>query len=556
MTLLFLSLIASAQGDDWICPANPYHKVIEGILRAGPSIQLHTCEQVRSSPTCQSLYHQMTLQGQDPQDYQLHCPEDADNWTEDQWAKSGEFFVGCALGEYDGIIGDLINDIMDESKCNHDLKRKKLLITAYNENIRPELRLKKQPSDAMLNSRTCSEIRTGLYNESRRISVTKKIPLHAPEPEGQSIFKKAKAVLKQKKIELQCYTPQRQARILCSAATVAFGAASGVVGLARLKVLAGLDSLPAIGAEAQAMVAGAELTSTALRTESLLATAKSLPELAAQPLNLPQKVTDLSRYQRDSHFFDTNGKDLITGENAMQNLKNGNYKFVIDEQGRVAYINRLMIPTSPSERAQYLATHDPLARALMEATGANTSRIVSAGEFVYRDGEIVMINNASGAFRPGTESLDFAKKVFAQTKAKIDPQMPHADYSRSYNPHKHDTDAKQAEKDFQALQDPVKGPLLEKVQALMTEARASGVTPEYVLRYVKENYKGDKFRQGIRTTMFFGDWTKPEEAESFALKYFFDGKPDGISIQQYQENFLNGIREIIQSAHKRPLESH
>lgn len=119
----------------------------------------------------------------------------------------------------------------------------------------------------------------------------------------------------------------------------------------------------------------------------------------------------------------------VARDNELAALPDETYIFLADSQKRLIYSPRAVLPDGAlTESSQYLATHRALFARLLEL-GPNPVRILSAGEFIIRNGRVSEINNQSGTFPGGRENLTYGIAKLRTNGLKVEPGTFFGDHS-------------------------------------------------------------------------------------------------------------------------------
>ncbi|MGB0454132.1 MAG: hypothetical protein ACPGJV_10505 [Bacteriovoracaceae bacterium] len=92
---------------------------------------------------------------------------------------------------------------------------------------------------------------------------------------------------------------------------------------------------------------------------------------------------------------------IAKAKDSLSHLPDGDYLFVIDQSGNLAYSNRYINPPEVE-----LVKHPALVNSLKEINP--DPKVIAAGEFQIKDGKVYFINNKSGHYMGGAESFQFA----------------------------------------------------------------------------------------------------------------------------------------------------
>ena len=120
-------------------------------------------------------------------------------------------------------------------------------------------------------------------------------------------------------------------------------------------------------------------------------------------------------------------------------LSEGNYLFVVDDQGRLVistrYPNIKVSASQNPEQVESVVTHPSLKAHLEKITKSDSIDVVSAGEFRVHivDGKSVIseLSNKSGRWRGQPKNLEYGVKKFREYGAPIHPKAKIKDYSKS-----------------------------------------------------------------------------------------------------------------------------
>ena len=146
------------------------------------------------------------------------------------------------------------------------------------------------------------------------------------------------------------------------------------------------------------------------------------------------KVKSLSRLRAQTKIV--NVGDANAAE-ALANLDDGIYVWGVDQNGRIAVLNRNMEPGSEQNVSQFLGSHSGLMRVLQSSPQKEPARFVATGEIVRRNGRTMLVDNASGTYPGRAENLDFGVRKLRAAGLEIDSRTLIQDLSESkvYDPH-------------------------------------------------------------------------------------------------------------------------
>ena len=216
----------------------------------------NTCSIITNLPECKNLYLEIANSGNDLKNYKPECSMNSDSISNVATNNLGYFYLGCYIGAFNETFGSLgsflgesaakiIVDIEANQICNSQVKYKRMLYESYNESSKAEFRIP-IPSDNVLKNYSCETIRKAIFEEQRYRKVILQREgkrINTINNDGQSIEKLARKMLEQLGIELQCFNSQKQAELICGAATMMALTISPATALFKIKNIAGIDKV-------------------------------------------------------------------------------------------------------------------------------------------------------------------------------------------------------------------------------------------------------------------------------------------------------------------------
>ena len=267
-----------------------------------------SCEQTINSKECTDLYAKMKANGENPADKALSC---SDKNSLSQEYSAWSYTSGCAIGGWNFVkdtfvglgtaiadgaksVGNFVDDVELENAanktCDADPNGKIQLIEQYNQNVPKLLKIAK-PTDSVLAKTTCAKVKAtiklqqGQKADELSLSINRKMLLQksnltADEKEmvewGQrrlpgtqtSLMDAAKAKLKEVGVQLECYSSQQAAAMVCEAiaevGTIAVGPAGWAIKAARMKNIA---KIAGVSIDAQKATSATRMVATAADLE-------------------------------------------------------------------------------------------------------------------------------------------------------------------------------------------------------------------------------------------------------------------------------------------------
>ena len=233
---------------------------------------------------------------------------------------------------------------------------------------------------------------------------------------------------------------------------------------------------------------------------------------------IPEKVTDPARLAREVKVHDLRTPGAAAW---LARLKDGNYVYLIDGQGRLALVNRLMIPRNRAESSQILGSHDGLyARLRSMDPERRELSVLSAGEILVRDGKVFSINNKAGSRRGSAENLDFGARMLRKAGLKTDRETKVLDVASGMVVEPHANDARTARIELELLKDPAGRELWAETRRAMRKLRDSEADLFDAMDAYERGHP--EFTAGMQGYLMqlVGMWRKGQDSEAYILNAF------------------------------------
>ncbi len=324
LLLTFLLLPPSSKGEVCSTISNTPFAAIEALSK-------NNCEQTIKSKECTALYAKIKASGNNPADKAPNC---SSKESIAQEYSAWSYGSGCAIGGWNFVkdtfvglgtsiagsansVGKFVDDVAAENAankaCDADPNGKMQLIEQYNQNV-PKLLQISKPADSVLANATCAKIKAIIKQQQgqkadelsltlNRKMLLQKSNLTADEKEvvewGQrrlpgtqiSLIDAAKAKLKENGVQLECYSTQQAAAMLCEAvaevSTVVVGPAGWAFKASRLQNIA---KIAGISIDATKATSGARMVATAAELEKA-AKLSNVERIAAAEKSLGRTLT-------------------------------------------------------------------------------------------------------------------------------------------------------------------------------------------------------------------------------------------------------------------------
>ncbi|CAN5476143.1 hypothetical protein BH10BDE1_BH10BDE1_26310 [soil metagenome] len=181
------------------------------------------------------------------------------------------------------------------------------------------------------------------------------------------------------------------------------------------------------------------------------------------------KVMDIRRLRPATLFADLSDTSSAT---VLANLDDGIYVYGIDASNHLVMMPRNIIPASEilaNPKAPSLGSHAGLMVVLQEKAGTS-AQFVSTGEFVRRNGRVFAVDNKSGTFPGGSDSLTYGTKRLKAAGLEIDERTKIADASKFETSGAHAVAYEQVRIEAKVMADPVRRQLFEETKRIMKKA--------------------------------------------------------------------------------------
>lgn len=143
---------------------------------------------------------------------------------------------------------------------------------------------------------------------------------------------------------------------------------------------------------------------------------------------LAESISETGR-ARLPEEFPSIGHTVQTGE-PLKSLEDGIYIYLIsrDAAGNITLTYHLRDPIGPAQTPFILATHRGL-RLQAEIQSGKLQDTIGAGQFFIVNGKVFRVDNQSGSFRGGANSLDHSTQVMTRLGLAVEPHTEKVDIS-------------------------------------------------------------------------------------------------------------------------------
>jgi hypothetical protein len=232
------------------------------------------------------------------------------------------------------------------------------------------------------------------------------------------------------------------------------------------------------------------------------------------------KVTDLKRLKPATLVADLADP---SSSKVLANLDDGIYVYGIDSSNHLVMMPRTMI--APSELlanpdAQSLGSHAGLMLVPQDKFGPNAG-FVSTGEFVRRNGRVFSVDNKSGTFPGGSDSLQYGIKKLKSAGLEIESgKTKIADASKYETSGAHDVAYRQVKIEAKVMADPVRRQLYEEARRIMK--KADGKFDQTSVAVFLPSSMSENVRRNAG--YFYDRWQLPSEGTAYIFEDVFSGR--------------------------------
>ena len=206
----------------------------------------------------------------------------------------------------------------------------------------------------------------------------------------------------------------------------------------------------------------------------------------------------------------------------LENLDDGIYVYGIDSSNHLVMMPRNLIPGSEvlaNPNAPSLGSHAGLMVVLQEKFGTG-AEFVSTGEFVRRNGRVLAVDNKSGTYPGGSDSLQYGVKRLKAAGLEINERTKIADASKFETSGAHAVAYEQVRIEAKVMADPVRRQLFEETKRIMK--KADGKFDELPMSMFFPSSMSDTAKNNA--SYFYDRWKLPSEGTAYIFEEVFESR--------------------------------
>lgn len=214
-------------------------------------------------------------------------------------------------------------------------------------------------------------------------------------------------------------------------------------------------------------------------------------------------------------------------------LPDQTYAYVVDAAGNIAMMPRVVdpgikvLPSVDAIDATFIGSHLGLIRILENSPSAQaiagTGKIVSAGEFVVRNGRVLAVSNGSGTLYPKPAHLEYGLQKLKSAGLRVDERTQILDFSSQELLKLHYSVADQARIEIQALRNPKFVKLLARAREVFRNVDQKFPSSSALINTAMNAAKdAAEQSRSFQAVSFFEQCQEPRESAIVYLKEFAD----------------------------------